>query len=507
VSGGGFEDAAQAGIDGAVADYVVVGSGAGGGAAARVLAASGRSVIVLEEGPLVTRADVGATAFESMSRLFRQAGMSAAIGRSAIPVLQARCVGGGTFVNSAIVWRLPEKVLGRWRGELGLAEGLPEAALEDAYATIEAELAVRPVADEIASRSDVLMRAGAERAGIAHRAVVRSERGCRGSGRCFHGCPNDAKQSGPVNALRRAVADGARVLAQARVRRIQVERGRAVAVLGRIEGPGPHAGRSLRVEARRAVVVAASVVQSPNLLRRSGIATGSAALGNHFMAHPGTSVVGLYRDPVNPWTGASQGYEAYGLRDLLGVKFESINVPPEVAASRLPGVGARFAARVERLPHLAIWAAALRADAEGTVRPSRLLGGDLVRYTPTPGDLDRLRQGLKRLAEMHFLAGATEVLPGVHGLPESISSPDRLDVFDRAPLDPCAYSLVATHLFGTCRAGPDPRRAVVDPHLRVHGVDGLYVMDASVFPTNTGVNPQHSIMAVATVAARRLAAG
>jgi len=40
----------------------------------------------------------------------------------------------------------------------------------------------------------------------------------------------------------------------------------------------------------------------------------------------------------------------------------------------------------------------------------------------------------------------------------------------------------------------------------VHGVDGLYVMDASVFPTNTGVNPQHSIMSIATVASERLVA-
>ena len=57
------------------------------------------------------------------------------------------------------------------------------------------------------------------------------------------------------------------------------------------------------------------------------------------------------------------------------------------------------------------------------------------------------------------------------------------------------------HPVGTCRmGGADNPQAVVDPTLKVHGVDGLYVMDASVFPTNTSVNPQHSIMSVATVA-------
>jgi choline dehydrogenase-like flavoprotein len=106
---------------------------------------------------------------------------------------------------------------------------------------------------------------------------------------------------------------------------------------------------------------------------------------------------------------------------------------------------------------------------------------------------------------MHFLAGATEVLLNVHGLPESLTSIDQVKLFDDAPLNPQSYSLVATHLFGTCRAGSNPADAVVDARLKVHGREGLYVMDASVMPSNTGVNPQHGIMAVATVASRLLA--
>jgi choline dehydrogenase-like flavoprotein len=222
------------------------------------------------------------------------------------------------------------------------------------------------------------------------------------------------------------------------------------------------------------------------------------------MAHPGTALIGLYPDPVGAWSGASQGFEAIGLRDALGVKLESINVPPEVTAARLPGAGRRLAGWWERLGHVANWSVAVRADGEGRVRPSWLFG-DRVSYNVTAGDLERLRQGMKRLAEMHFLAGATEVVPNVAGLPEVLRSADQLGRFDEAPLDARAYSLVATHLFGGCRAGRDPASSVVDPQLKVHGTDGLYVMDASVFPSNTGVNPQHSIMAIATVAAARLA--
>jgi choline dehydrogenase-like flavoprotein len=191
------------------------------------------------------------------------------------------------------------------------------------------------------------------------------------------------------------------------------------------------------------------------------------------------------------------------LRDSLGVKFETINVPPEVTAARLPGAGEDFARRLDELPHVANWAVVLKADAEGSIRPSALFG-DKVSFDLSPSDLTRVRDGMRKLAEMHFAAGAREVITGIAGMPETLTSPSQLSAFDSAPIDARAYSMVMTHLFGGCRAGRDAHTSVVDPHLKVHGIDGLYVMDASVFPTNTGVNPQHSIMSVAMVAAQRL---
>jgi choline dehydrogenase-like flavoprotein len=499
---GAFVDGARSGLPVEEADFVIVGSGAGGGAAARVLAAAGARVVVLEEGPRPRTDELGVSEGATRNRLFRNQGKQAAFGRATTPILQGRCVGGTTFVNSAIVWRLPPKILQAWHRDFGLADGMPEAALDEAAARIEVELSERPVGDGVTrNRQDLLLRDGAQALGIEGRSIHRYEKGCRGSSRCFHGCPHEAKQSTAVSSLRRAVADGGWVVADARIDRIELRGGRAVAVRGHFGGDGPERGQRFRVAARRAVIVAGGCIQSSNLLWRSGLRT--AHLGRHFMSHPGTAIMGLYPAPVDAWTGASQGYEAFGLRDTLGVKFESINVPPEVTAARLPGAGARFARRLDELPHVANWSVALKAETEGTVRPS-LLFGDLVKYDLVRADLERLRQAMRTLAEMHFAAGAREVVTGVAGMPETLTSPDQLPLFDAAPLDARAYSLVMTHLFGGCRAGRDPNVSVVDPTLKVHGTDGLYVMDASVFPTNTGVNPQHSIMSLAAVAASRL---
>jgi choline dehydrogenase-like flavoprotein len=351
------------------------------------------------------------------------------------------------------------------------------------------------------NKQDLLLRDGAAKMGLEGRFLHRYEIDCRGSGRCLHGCPHDAKQSTAINYLKRAAGDGAAIFANAEVMRIVVKGGRAVGIEGRIGGDGPEAGRRFRLDATRAVVLAASAIQSPALLQRSNIR--HPHLGAHFMAHPGTTVMGVYPQRVDMWSGASQGYEVLGLRDSVGVKLESINVPPEVVAARLPGAGARLGAWIDKLPYIASWAVAIKAQAQGRVRPSRLFGAT-VSYSLGDDDIDRLRRGMRALAEMHFHAGAVEVIPGVHGLPDVLTSIDDVKVFDTAPLDPRHYSTVATHLFGGVRAGGDAANFVVDGDLKVHGVDGLYVMDASVFPSNTGVNPQHSIMALATVASERL---
>jgi choline dehydrogenase-like flavoprotein len=107
---------------------------------------------------------------------------------------------------------------------------------------------------------------------------------------------------------------------------------------------------------------------------------------------------------------------------------------------------------------------------------------------------------------MMFEAGAREVWPGIFGLPSILTSIDEVKLLDEGPLDSRAYSFIATHLFGAARMGKDARTSVVGPDFATHAARALYVVDSSVFPTNLGVNPQHSIMAMSRLAATRIAA-
>jgi choline dehydrogenase-like flavoprotein len=124
----------------------------------------------------------------------------------------------------------------------------------------------------------------------------------------------------------------------------------------------------------------------------------------------------------------------------------------------------------------------------------------------TTEDVRRVRRAVQVIGEAMFAAGATEVAPGVAGFPPratDVAAMSRLAV--DGPLDQRAYSLAISHMFGTCRLGTDPETSVVRGDFRHHAVDSLYVSDASVFPTNLGVNPQLSIMSLARCCAAAIA--
>jgi choline dehydrogenase-like flavoprotein len=286
------------------------------------------------------------------------------------------------------------------------------------------------------------------------------------------------------------------VLADHEVRVVETSAARAVAVAGRRAD-----GSTFRIAARRGVVLAASAVQTPCILRRSGIGP-REHVGAHFRAHPGTAVAAIYRDPVRIWEGATQSYEVDEFRGE-GFKMEVVGLPVELAGVRMPGMGDDFQRAMRDFPNMAVWGLQVRAEAEGHVAPA----GDRARitYTPEARDMDRFVTGVKRLCEMHFAAGALRVYPGVHGGPDVLTSPDELGTLDSLPRDPRDWSLISSHVFGTCRMAESRDEGVIGFSGEAHDVTRLWVLDASALPTNLGVNPQHTIMALAMLLGERIA--
>lgn len=478
-------------------DVVIVGSGPAGSAAAAELASLGLQVVVVESGRWWDVDEFRPGTFGAMSDTYREMGASMVIGGAPIPYVQGRMVGGSSPINGAICWRLPQDVHDRWIGaDPALADALPWEVLERVTDQIDERLNVLPTDDAVAGAKNLLMARGADALELEHRPIRRNVGGCRGLGRCLQGCPEGNKLSVDRTLLADAEACGAVVVSSAEVQSILMSRGRAVGVLGRTDGGG-----AVRVMASRAVVIAASAIQTPALLLANGITQGP--VGRHFQAHPGVSMTGRFPEAVRMWEGASQGHEVTGLRHE-GLKFEVLGMGVDLLAARVGGIGSDMARHIDDLAHHADWGAAVNAEAHGRVQLVR--GRAILRFKPTPNDVRRFRRGLRVMGEMMLAAGADYVDPGVHGFDRSVSDPRRLnELEENGPSSAAAFTSAITHMFGTARMGSDPATSVVGPDFQHHNVAGLYVADSSVFPTNLGVNPQIPIMAMATLCARRVA--
>lgn len=479
------------------ADYVIIGSGASGATAALTLTGQGYSVILLEEGPWVRTRQFGADMFGAMKTMFRDMGGSMAVGRAMFPVIQGRCVGGSTTINSAIAWRAPEKVIDTWTTDFGLEGTITNEALEEHYRELERSLSVKAVDDKSLGLHNTLFAEAALKLGIRAERIQRYDGGCEASASCITGCRSAKKLSMNVTYVPQSLHQGAKMYTSAKALKVETKYGRATSVRVRLLAPG---GPQLHAIARRGVIVAASAVQTPGILRRSGVK--SDQVGKHFQVHLVSSLTAGFHQVVNQNLGATQGFNSTHFVDSERFKTEVVSLPPELLAVRLPGVGPQLMSSLMEYGKALNWGVVVRTESEGQIRS--FLGRDIINYSPSHTDMARIRRGLRVLSEMMFASGAKEIWPSVQGMP-TMKSPDDLKAWDSASLDPKDYGLMASHLFGSARMGPDAATSVVGLDFQVHGTRGLYVLDSSLFPTNLGINPQHTIMAVARLAATRIA--
>lgn len=489
------------------ADVVVIGSGAGGAVAAYELAAAGHAVLLLEEGLYFGRQDFTGSTFRMQNLLYRDMGMTSTLGNAAIFLPTGRSVGGSTTVNSGTCYRLPDRVAKSWEVQLGLAGYGPEG-LAPYFERVESVLGVEYGAPDVLGPVAAAVARGAEAMGLKHKPLRRNAPGCDGQGLCCFGCPTDAKRSTNVSYVPMALQAGAQLMVGARAERLLIENGRVVGV--EVESAYPqHRGqvRHPRFQVRaRAVVVACGTLATPVFLQSDPVArralSRSQALGKHLTIHPAAGIFAVMPEQITTTPSIPQSYAIEEFHEQ-GLLFEGAATPVDLSAMQLTLVGRRFVETMEAFPHLACFGFMLEDSASGSVAPGPYRR-PLVRYDLTPHDVTRIKRGIDVLSRVFFAAGAGRVLTPAHGF-EIVNHPDELSRLHQLDLRPSQFDLTAYHPLGTARMGVSPATSVVNPDLAAHDLPGLYICDGSVIPTSPAVNPQLTIMAVASRAAQRLA--
>jgi choline dehydrogenase-like flavoprotein len=481
------------------ADVVIVGTGAAGAMLAYKLAERGRHVLMLERGSHVDPSTFTENEADQLARLYRDGALTLSQDFR-FQVAQGMCVGGSTVVNNAVCFELPPEVLASWNGVH--EAGLDEPRLWQAFKDVEKFLQIR----KLAPPSSKVNPGGERLANVLDGTEYELHRvdcnihDCLGCGYCNIGCAYGKKLSALDWTLPRAQREfpgRVRILPDCFVERVVARDGRVRDVKARLAD-----GRKLTVTARSAVVLSAGALASSIILQRSRFGGDRAGEGLAFnMASPVTLD---FREPlVHSERGAQISHYYKPANGDAGIALETWFNPVVTQALFMPGWFEQHRANMKRYQHATCLGVVIGTESNGKVKAGRLgRTGVALTYDPTDGDMIKIKRGIELACRIGIgLKDVRRALPSTFHEIEVCNERD-LELLEEKIGDPAELSLNSAHPQGGNPISSNESKGVVDHHFRVwDSPPGLYVCDASVFPTSITVNPQLTVMALAAYAA------
>jgi choline dehydrogenase-like flavoprotein len=482
------------------ADVVVVGSGAGGGTIAGVLATQGKRVVVLEMGRATSERDYRQLEFEASTTMMYRSGLTSTVDGN-VTLLAGSTLGGGTTIN----WHNCIKPTAAVRREWATEHGLDDVDSPEFDRHMQAVLARMSATDQCSDLNGPHQRLveGAAVLGWSHHVAVRNVDAATydpvAAGYTQFGDPTGSKRGTLNTYLRDAYDNGALILTSTRADQVCVEDGRASGIAATYTDPATGQTRSVQVRATD-VVVACGALETPALLLRSGI--GGPAVGQNLYVHPSAGMFGVYADEQKGWWGPPQALILDEFRDLgdgYGFLIEGSQYYTGVMAfqlARRDGKQAKEA--MAKLARMSLLLFFLRDHEGGTVTLDER--GEAVHTYSLADERDvaGYRAGVRALAKLHEAAGAEELYFGPTPVWRRGEDLDAwLDAMEVLPIGAGGTLIGSAHQMGSARMGTDPTRSVAQPTGELHDVAGVWIGDTSAFPTPSGSNPMLTCMALA----------
>src|SRR5215210_6881080 len=503
-------------------DVYVIGSGAAGAVLATKLAQAGKSVAILEKGGYYDGESMNQREADMLPLLWQNAAANFT-SNLRLAIAQGSCLGGSTVINDAVCFAIPDLVINQWQKGMGVS--ISKQEWQEAINEVSKKINVNEVTEEELNVNARKLREACEKFQLHGKPVLhrKNSRNCGPSftnpdlkscvkcGFCHLGCHYDTKQSMLVTYIHEALNDSNvdyAAYCNCRVDRITYdqESGRVTGVDGTFTDFRGNELFRIRVNAK-VVIVSGGAIASSNLLQKSNI--GGQKVGKGLALHPAPFVMGVFdKEEIRANRGIPMSYTCHEFGVTNGVKnggflIESIFLPVFQMALAIPSFGIDHAKMMERFNNYTMAGIMIRDEPVGIVTIS-YNGNPKVVYNLAPKTIDDMARGMAILAKMWFRIGAKSVVTSHRDMPELRTKADIQMRKDAVRNNPDGLMIGSAHPQGGNKKGSNKEECVVNSDCKVYGFENLYVCDASVFPTALGVNPQLTVMALATITANKI---
>jgi len=466
-------------------DVCIIGTGAGGCALAHELAKNDKEVVMLEKGDYYDTEYIKRQSETELENLWKNKGIFLSTDFS-INISQGQCVGGSTMINYGICFEIPEAVFSYWKSAFGIK--ISQDEIKNAYARV----------------GDLISRRKITGAGKCHDLF---KNGCEGLG--YSGdwmdkayIPGKGKQNAVVAFLEKSKTNKIKIYANCAADKIVVGGKKALQVVGIHYNKETKSKKKIIVESD-VIIVSAGPIGSSEILLRNNLVNKNGEVGKHLSLHPASSVTAKFDEKVNGDNGMAMAYycDEFNVRKTQkpGFMIESVFVPPSQMSITMPSFGQENLNFMKSYDHYAMAGVLVHDEPSGSVELNWAKDA-IVKYDLSPADQTKMMDGIREAARIYFRAGAKSVITG-HMEKTVLNNISDLRLINKRGAGLGQLLVASVHPQGGNRMGENSANSVVNSHCQTHEISNLYVCDASVFPTSIGVNPQMTVMAIATIAA------
>jgi len=471
-------------------EVAVIGSGSGGGVAAHLLNKK-YEVGIFEKGNYAN----GETNNETFGyhNFYETYAMQQTRGYKVL-LLAGSGVGGGTSINWTTSLRTPNNILNEWDSLTGQNNYFNSSNFKSSMDFICQQLNVSEANNRIPQKETKLAE-GLSQNDISYKIIPRntSNDQCLESGFSTFGHSDESINSSYKTWFPEDKFNSQNVYSNTSVKHLTISNGRATHI--NVEKNG-----NVQQIAVDKVVLAAGSLNTPKILLNSGYK--NKHLGQHLKLHPVSGVAGKFSEEQRPWAGTMQGIysdDNLFMKDNYGYLLEGLPMHPSLFFPFFPNNNDNFEDFIKSYNY---WSGSI-------VLTSDKSSGSIINKNPqhlwdynlNDFDHSNLLHGLENLVRANYSAGAEEIMvaasPTMHWKKSSNENiEDFINKIRAIKNEPFRILLGSAHQMGTARINPNPEQGVVGLDGKVHGLENVYIVDASTFPRCSGVNPMISIQSM-----------